>query len=374
MSTVLTDLNPFKTVLGYGTLLGEDGRAMHKSLGNSIEFNEGANKIGVDVMRWMFARQNPAENLIFGYQIADEVRRKFHLKLWNIYNFFVTYASLESFVPASHRKPGRPANVLDKWILLRLSQTGILITNSLEKYDAVGASGEIEKFVDDLSLWYIRRSRERVGPAKESEKDSNAFYTTTYYVLCTLAKLMAPFTPFMSDIMYMNLTKEDSVHLADWPEFDDISRLTSDEVKLLEEMAKIREIVEKVHSVRKEKAIPVRQPLSKAKIYGQSIKISKEIMDLACQELNVKNIQFLGGTDRVELDTKITPELQEEEEVRELVRSIQKARRDLRLTLTQKVDVSMEKIPTNKKLIDWMNKKAQVANLKKGKFKVTKSL
>jgi isoleucyl-tRNA synthetase len=373
MSTVLTDTNPFKTVLGFATMVDTNGRGFHKSLGNAIEFVEGANTAGADVIRWMCARQNAAENLQFGYDKADEVRRKFHLKLWNIYNFFVTYANLEGFVPSSHRKPGRPANVLDKWILLRLRQTGVAVTNFLEKYDAVGASGEIEKFVDDLSLWYIRRSRDRVGPAKDSEPDSNAFYNTTYYVLTTLAKLMAPFTPFMSETMYMNLTKEDSVHLADWPEFDDTSRLTADEVKLLEEMEKMRAIVEKVHSVRKEAGIPVRQPLTKAKIYGQSIKISKDVLDLACQELNVKSIQFLGGTDRVELDTKITPELKEEEEVREVVRSIQKARRELGLTLTQKVNVSMEKLPTNKDLIEWMTKKAQISNLKKGKFGVTKS-
>ena len=373
MSTVLTDTNPFKTVLGFATMVDANGRGFHKSLGNAIEFVEGANMAGADVIRWMCARQNPAENLQFGYDNADEVRRKFHLKLWNVYNFFVTFASLENFVPASRRKPGRPANVLDKWILLRLRETSILVTNFLEKYDAVGASGEIEKFVDDLSLWYIRRSRDRVGPAKENEKDGNAFYTTTYYVLYTLCKLMAPFTPFMADSMYTNLTKEESVHLADWPEFDDTAHLSSDEAKILEEMAKIREIVEKVHSKRKESGIPVRQPLSKAKIYGQSVKISKEILDIACQELNVKNIQFLGGTDRVELDTKITPELKEEEEVREVVRSIQKARRELGLNLTQKVNVRMEKVPTNKELIDWITKKAQIASLEKGKFKVTKS-
>jgi isoleucyl-tRNA synthetase len=372
MSTVLEGTNPFKTVLGFATMVDGYGRGFHKSLGNSIEFVEGADNAGADVIRWMCARQNPTENLQFGYDKADEVRRKFHLKLWNVYNFFVTYANLEGWKPQSNRKPARPSNILDKWILLRLNQTGSLVTGFLEKYDAVGASGEIEKFVDDFSLWYIRRSRERVGPAKESEKDANAFYLTTHYTLLTLSKIMAPFTPFITDTIFVNLTKDDSVHLADWPEFSSVLSLTSEDSKILEEMEKIRDIVEKIHAKRKESGIPVRQPLAKAKVYGQNIKISKEILDLACTELNIKNIQFLGGSDKIELDIKITPELKEEADVREMVRNIQEQRRNLGLNLTQKIDVVMEKIPVNKALVEWMTKKAQIAGIKKGKFKVTK--
>jgi isoleucyl-tRNA synthetase len=262
---------------------------------------------------------------------------------------------------------------LDKWILIRLNQTVSLVSGFLEKYDAVAASGEIEKFVDDFSLWYIRRSRDRIGPAKDTLEDSNAFYATTYYTLSTLCKILAPFTPFIADTIYTNLTKEASVHLADWPDFTDASNLNSADVKLIEEMEKIREFVEKIHAKRKESGIPVRQPLSKAKVYGQSIKISKEITDLACAELNLKTIQFLGGSDKIELDTKITPELKEEAEVRELVRSIQEDRKKLGLNLTQTVDVTLEKMPVRKELLEWMTKKAQIANLKKGKYKVTKS-
>ena len=137
-------------------------------------------------------------------------------------------------------------------------------------------------------------------------------------------------------------------------------------------MEKIREIVEKIHAKRKESGIPVRQPLARAKVYGQNIKIGKEILDLACLELNLKNIQLLGGSDKIELDTKITPELKEEADVRDLVRKIQEERRNLGLTLNQKVDVSLEKLPINNKLVEWMTKKAQIAGIKKGKFKVTK--
>ena len=372
MSTVLTDVNPYKTVLGYGTLLAEDGRAMHKSWGNSIEFNEGADKIGADVMRWMFAKANPAENALFGYKVADEVRRRFHLKLWNVYNFFVTYANLDDWHPGVHKKPGRNSNILDRWILVRLGQTTELVGNALEKFDAASGAYEIEKFVDDLSLWYIRRSRDRVGPVKESEKDANAFYSTTYYVLYILGKLMAPFTPFLSDFIYTNLTKEISVHLSDWPEAP--SEPSADEYELIKEMQAMRDIVEKVHAKRKELAIPVRQPLSKVKVYGQEKKsISPEVLKIAESELNIKTVDLLGGTDKIELDIVITPELKEEAGIRDIVRKIQEERKKLGLNLTQKIDVKIEKLPMSKKLIQWMLKKAQISHLGEGKFEVKRS-
>lgn len=371
MSTVLSDTNPFKTVLGYGTLAAEDGRPMHKSWGNSIEFNEGADKIGADVMRWMYARQNPADNMLFGYRTADEVRRRFHLKLWNIYNFFVTYANLDNWNPGSQRKPSRSINTLDEWILSRLEETGGKVTEFLEKFDAATASGEIEKFVDDFSLWYVRRSRDRVGPAKENEKDAGAFYTTTYYVLCTVCKLMAPFTPFMAESMYRNLTKEVSVHLTDWPKF---APLEKSKISLISEMQKVREIVEKAHSVRKEAQIPVRQPLSKLQVTNYKLQIL-ELKKLMLDELNVKDVVFKDGKGDIEtiLDIKITPELKEEADARELVRSIQAERRNMGLNLTQKIDVRLPSIPKNKDLAEWMTKKAQIAHFEVGEFRVTKS-
>lgn len=371
MSTVMEDEPPFKTVLGFATSLGEDGRAMHKSWGNSIEFNEGADKIGVDVMRWMFARQNPAENMLFGYRAADEVRRRFYLKLWNVFNFFVTYANLDGFKPSKTPSLSlKSVNVLDQWILARLNQTVVLVTESLEKYDAFAGSGEIEKFVDDLSLWYVRRSRDRIGPAAESAKDSNNFYNTTYYVLVTLSKLVAPIMPFISETMYKNLTHDVSVHLADWPKSKPVS--PKDE-ELIKQMAGIRTVVEKAHSERKDAAIAVRQPLnSLTTSYPEPMKgLSKLVED----EVNVKSVEWgkIKSEDlAVKLDTKITPELEEEAMVRDVVRKIQEERKRLNLNLTQTVSVSLEKVPTDKKLVQWMTKKAQISKLVEGNFKVTK--
>ena len=372
MSTVLEDTNPFETVLGYGTVLAEDGRPMHKSWGNSIEFNEGADKIGVDVMRWMFVRANPAENMLFGYRLADEARRRFHLKLWNVYNFFVTYANLDSWKPGRNRKPGRVSNILDKWILIRFGQTVNIVTDSLEKYDATLASTEIEKFTDDLSLWYIRRSRDRVGPAKENDKDASGFYSTTYYVLTNLCKLLAPFMPYFSENIYTNLTHEESVHLSDWPKEFDLP--DESDFQLLSEMQKVREIVEKVHAKRKESEIPVRQPLGKFTVKNYKLKFS-DIKKVMLDEVNFKDVDFKDGKGEINvtLDTKITPELEEEASARDLVRKIQEERKKLNLNLTQKVNVQIDKIPASNKLVQWMIKKAQIAELKEGNFEVKKT-
>lgn len=368
MSTVLEDTNPFKTVLGFATLLGEDGRAMHKSWGNSIEFNEGADKIGVDVARWMFVRQNPAENMLFGYKLGDETRRRFHLKLWNVYNFFVTYANLDGWSPTQIKKSD---NVLDKWMSIRLNQTIAEVTQSLESFDAFSASGQIEKLVDDFSLWYIRRSRDRVGPSAVSEKDKVFFYSTCYNVLLTLSKLMAPIMPFMPEVIYRNLTKDESVHLADWPHAK-FSRTQDADNELLAEMQKAREVVEMAHSARKDAAIAVKQPLSKLTV--KNFKFSENVSQLIAQELNIKLVESAAGKGEVsiKLDTKITPELKEEAEVRELVRKIQEERKNLGLNLTQKVEVVVDAVPQNKNLLEWMCKKAQISNIKQGKFKVTK--
>ncbi len=371
MSTVLTDTEPFKNVLGFGTLTGEDGRPMHKSWGNSIEFNEGADKIGVDVMRWMYARQNPADNLLFGFKIADEVRRRFHLKLWNVYNFFITYANLDGWKPS--RKSNLNFNdsdtVLDKWILIRLNQILNDVTKDLEKFNAYSGSEKIEKFVDDLSLWYVRRSRDRVGPAAENAQDKDSFYQTTYTVLKTLSEIMAPFTPFISELIYKNLTKAESIHLADWPkstiELNDVS------LAVITEMQKVREIVEKAHSERKEKVIPVKQPLLKLTVSNYTL-LNRDLEQLILDELNIKQVEFEkgGGEIKTKLDTKITKDLEEEMMARDLIRKIQEERKNIGVTLSEKVIVTNDWLPENKNLILWITKKAQVSSLSGGNFEV----
>ncbi len=382
MSTVMEDINPFKTVLGFATLLAEDGRPMHKSWGNSIEFSEGADTIGVDVMRWMYARQNPSENLLFGYKVADEVRRSFHLTLWNIYNFYITYANLDNWKPENDSVAGRlqkKNNILDRWILARLSQTITKVTSDLERYDARSASESLEKFVMDLSQWYVRRSRERVGPGAENTSDRNDFYSTTHFILINLSKTLAPFIPFISDFIFTNITKEPSVHLTDWFNAENLKNINSivgsveTTKKTLEQMSIVRLIVEKGHSLRKEKGIAVKQPLNKISVYSDQV-LEKDLDELIMSELNVKEVVYISskGELKVELDTVITKELEEEMKFRELLRKVQNQRKEMGLDLTQKVDISNEWLPESKLFVQMMTKKAQIRNFLIGTFKVIK--
>ncbi len=334
MSAVLENEEPFKTVLGFGTLLGEDGRPMHKSWGNAIEFNEGADKIGVDVMRWMYVTQNPADNLLFGYHKADEVRRRFHLTLWNVYNFFITYANADEF--KSLKSKVKSQNVLDRWIVSRLHELIKTVTESLDKYDAQTASLSVEEFVQDLSLWYVRRSRDRIGPAAAQGEDKKSCYETLYTVLVTLSKLLAPFTPFMSEEIYKNLTGEESVHLSDWPE--SVYRFIDTSIN--KEMEETRKICELGHAVRKQAGIKVRQPLGKVRV--KNVKLAKEYEQLIEDELNVKMVEWAGGKGEptVELDTTITPELKLEGEARDLIRQIQELRKEKGLKPGDKIRVA----------------------------------
>src|SRR5258708_24946410 len=254
MSTGLKQTNPFENLLGFANVVDELGNPMHKSAGNSIEFNEAADKAGVDVMRWLYATANPENDLKFGFNVIDGVRRRFYLILWNTYKFFVDRASVEDWVCEMERGE---LGILDKWILARLTEVVLLVNESLGKYDAQTASRAIEEFVvSDLSTWYVRRSRERVGPSS-IEKEKNMVLGVLYGNLVTLSKLLAPFMPFISEEMYRNLTEDESVHLTDYP-LGDKSLLNE---KLVADMKKVREIVELGHAKRKEAEIKLRQPL-----------------------------------------------------------------------------------------------------------------
>lgn len=363
MSTVLEKRNPFKTILGYASVLAEDGRPMHKSWGNSIEFNEGADKIGVDVMRWLYARNDPEQNLLFGYKKGDEVRRQFHIMLWNIYNFFVLNANTDGWEVDSGQARMTSENVLDQWILARLDEVIEQATNALDTFKADKATESIEQFVQDLSTWYIRRSRDRVGPSVENKQDKDAFYQTTYTVLTTLSRLLAPFMPFMPDAMYTNLTGEESVHLADWPSF---AEATEGQAQLIKDMEVVRRIVEVGLSMRKEKQLKVRQPLKQFTIHNSQFTISDSLQQLVKDELNVKDVSIEVGEGELtgEFDTTITPELKAEGEARDIVRQIQEERKKLGTKMDEMVDVTIEKIPAG--FEDYIRRHALVRTLSNG--------
>ena len=319
MSTVLEKTPPMKTVFGYASVRDEKGEEMHKSKGNTIWFDEAAEKIGVEVMRWMYVKQNPADNLKFGYRTAKESERKL-INLWNSFTFFKTYAV------KGQRLMVESQSLLDRWILSRLNNLIEKVTKNLDKYNPASASRAIEEFfIEDLSLWYIRRSRGRFQKPK-SEKEKEAAATTLYLALSDLSKLIAPFLPFLSEEIYLFLKdkkKPESVHLCDWPKSDKkfINR------KLEEQMNLIRELSAKGLALRAEAGIKVRQPLASLKIQSpkSEIRKNKGLLDLIKDEVNVKEIIF---GDEFELDTKITAELKEEGAIRELARQIQEMRKD----------------------------------------------
>lgn len=363
MSTVLEKRNPFETVLGYASMLGEDGRPMHKSWGNSIEFNEGADKIGVDVMRWMFATHEPEQNLLFGYKKADETRRRFHLMLWNIYNFFVTYATVDRWSSQKPDQAKKSHNVLDSWILSELNTVIGTVTASLESYQPAKAAIPIEEFVLDLSQWYVRRSRERVGPTVTNTEDKIQCYQTLYDILVTLSKLLAPFTPFMAEEIYRNLTGRESVHLADWPEV----KSSLIDTNLGNEMKLARLIVEQGHAKRKLEGMKVRTPLALLSITaeGEFTNIRDEIWQIVLDELNIKNLKINNSISYPKKEVKVTAEeLEKEGKARELIRTIQIKRKELGCNIAEKVKVILPDWPVEH--TEDIKRETLAASLEKG--------
>lgn len=373
MSTVMEDKPPFKTVLGYATCTGEDGRPMHKSWGNYVEFNEGAEKIGVDVMRWMFARQNPSENLLFGYKRADEVRRQFFLMLWNTYKYFVDYANLEKVdIQGSPKFSLKKKNILDLWIFARLAQFVDNAKQAYEQFDVQTVALEGEKLIGDVSTWYIRRSRERLWTNSEDVADKADFYTMLHGVLVTVATVFSPIMPFVTDEIYTSLTGEKSVHLSNWPT---LSIKKND--ALIADMTLIRKIAEAGHRARKENKLKVRQPLAHAEVFfPKDVQFADKAAIGAYElllksELNVKTLTFGSGKSEeceVVFDTKLTDELVQEGKMRDLIRSIQELRKIQQVKTDEKVKLT---IPAEfKTWKDYIAKRVLASEVAEGELKV----
>ena len=309
MATVIDKSPPFLENFGYALLYAEDGRQMHKSWGNSIEFNEAADKMGVDVMRWLYCSHKPEHNLIFGYYRAEETRRRFIIPLWNVYSFFTTYADIDGWTPSSggfdssHPEGSTPAstNPLDRWILARLNQSLAKAGQSLENSDAFTATQSFEKLLDDLSNWYVRRSRRRYWKS-ELDQDKDTAYATLWHVLVKMSRALAPIIPFISEKMYQNLVRGvfpsalESVHHTLWPEVD---KAAIDE-KLIEQMEIARQTASQGLSARGNAGLKVRQPLSKVLVHVKAgwAELDDELIEIVTDELNIKELAFIedGGS------------------------------------------------------------------------------
>jgi isoleucyl-tRNA synthetase len=317
MSTVLKRTEPFKTIFGYATLFGEDGRPMHKSWGNAIEFDEAAERMGVDVMRWMFAKARPEDNILFGWHAADEARREL-LILWNVYAFFVTYARLAGWTPAptSPRAEASPADprpedsILDRWILSRGAWLADEVGARLSDVDALGASRALSTFIDDLSTWYLRRSRDRMRPGADAA-DRDAAFATLHAALVGLSRTVAPIMPFLSETLYRNLVVSvlpeapDSVHLTRWP----AGELAEQRDAALERSMTIaRSAVELARTLRGNNRLKTRQPLARAwlAVPGGDGVLPQELLDIVAEEINVKSVEPIAdGSELVDRRVKV---------------------------------------------------------------------
>ncbi len=339
ISTLLGFKSPYKNVISVGIVLDAKGHKMSKSKGNIIKPEEIINKYGVDVARFYFYTINQVgEPKCFDFKDIQSLYRRFFDTLINTQNFFDTYTN-KKFKP---KKEFKSTNLLDKWIISSLETLNFQVVEKMEKYDVVGSARLFENFVDDLSNWYVRRSRKRF---REESKDA---FQTLHRVLLKLAKLLSPFCPFTAEYLYKNLNnKKGSVHLTDYPLSD--GKLINN--KLERKMEKVREIVTLALAERAKSGIKVRQPLNELQITSRDLQKEKELLELIKEEVNVKKITFgrilkvrkdvkiTSKVLKVKLDTKITLELKEEGTVRELIRNIQRQRKDTGLKPKDKIMV-----------------------------------
>jgi isoleucyl-tRNA synthetase len=293
MSVVLTGRAPFERVLGYEKMLDENGREMHGSHGNMIEAEDAFARMGADVMRWQYCAQPPNQNLLFGFGPAEQIKREL-LTLWNSVSFFVSYANIEEYTPSfDPLEPTGDLTPLDRWLVERTHAFVGDAEHGYETYMTVDVMRAYTEYVDDLSNWYIRRSRPRFW-----EGDREAL-STLWYALVQTLRVMAPIMPFITDHLWRNLVPEgpDSVHLAPWPEVAEPDR------ELLAEIAEVRRVVALAHQARATSGLKLRQPLRQLIVEGANG--SSRHADLIADEVRVKNVAF----DSVESELRVKPNL-----------------------------------------------------------------
>ena len=293
MSALLEGKAPFKTLLGHALVKDETGREMHKSWGNTIWFDDAAEKMGVDVMRWMYAAQNPEHNLLFGYGHGSEVRKKL-IQLWNSYSFFATYAAVDEFDPKKVNVADSDLNIMDRWVLSKLHAFIRDARLALDQFRSDKLMNKFELFLEELSNWYIRRSRRRFWKS-EDDSDKQAAYIVLYEVLNNVIKVLAPVLPLVTEEIYQNLvrnldeTAPESIHLCDYP----IANENKIDTILMDKVDALRRVVEFGRSARNKANLKIRQPLTKLSFSVNDDEIADFIMDqqnIILDELNVKSI------------------------------------------------------------------------------------
>ncbi|MFH1840781.1 MAG: isoleucine--tRNA ligase [Candidatus Shapirobacteria bacterium] len=351
VANALTQSESFKNVVVTGVMAGVDGRKMSKSYRNYPDPRAMLEKYGGDALRLYFMGSSVMLgkdiNITEGGEFEEQVK-KILLPLWNSYRYLVTFAKIYKF-----KKSQISTNALDRWIITRINQFNQEVSKSLDQYRLPDAVKELRFLTEDLSNWYIRRSRERFN---RGDKDALA---TLHWVLVQFCLIAAPIIPFVTEEIYRNLTGKESVHLADWPKQEKVDQ------KLLTDMVWVRKVCELGNAARKEAGIRTRQPLKKLTVNSKQLTV--ELTGLIQDELNVKKVVFIKdkGELKVELDTKITPELLEEGKTRDLIREIQALRKKACLSLKQKIEVAGSWFPANPKLIEDLKQKVLAKKLVK---------
>lgn len=336
------DRSPYESVIVNGIVLAEDEQKMSKRLKNYPDPYNMFDKYGADALRY-YLLSSPAmraEDLAFSERGLDEISKKLITRIENVLAFYKLYED-KNLVGSRKDLKTKSQNVLDRWVISRLNETGLEITESLNNYELDKASKPLLDFTDDLSTWYLRRSRDRFKSENVEVKESAL--QTTNYILLTLSKYMAPFTPFFAEYIYRELKLEsdpESVHLTEWPHS---SKASQDDGEVVNSMAEVRRLVSLTLEKRMAAGIKVRQPLSKLKVKSQKSKVEEEYSALIKDEVNVKEIIFDEELEEeIKLDTEITPELQREGDVREFIRAVQELRKEKNLTPDQRITLQVE--------------------------------
>ena len=297
VSTLMFDESSYKNVVCLGHILDREGQKMSKSKGNVVEPWVVLNKQGADAFRWfLFTASSPWFPRRFFPEAVDEVVRKFLLTLWNTYSFFTVYANIDGFNPLEHQVPVAERPLLDRWIISSLNRLIGKVREGLDNYEVTASGRQIQEFVDDLSNWYVRRSRRRFWKSEE-DKDKVSAYLTLHECLVTAARLLAPYTPFMAEEIYRNLAcstdagAPESVHLCNYPEMDP----GLIDAELLFEMEMVRRVINLGRAARNKAGIKTRQPLSEAVAVAtpEEQKAIEALERLVLDELNVRQLSFV---------------------------------------------------------------------------------
>lgn len=360
VSTALFNSHSFKNVVVTGVIMGNDGRKMSKSYGNYPDPQKTLKKYGGDALRLYLL----GSQLFRGQDINIDEREMLNalktviMPLWNIYRYLTYYANFHQYQP---KTKFITKNILDEWLKTRLNQFSFELNHYLETYHISEAVRLIQPFLDDVSTWYIRRSRDRFVAGEKAVLDN------LYLSLKTFVQLTAPMIPFITEEIYQGLkidTDKESVHLCDYPAINQPSAVDR---RLLTKMSLVREICSSGHGFRKEQQIRVRQPLAKARIsFKTDPDLTKDLIALIQEELNVKQVELIKSDQelKVDLDTQLTPELKAEGEARDLIRAIQSLRKKQNCDINEKITVKAPDWPED--WIDYIKKSALVEKLVKG--------